>query len=722
MGEAFPVVSGSVQAAPMRDSTVDSSVRTRGVAVLLAIGLAALTVAAFWPALDARLTNWDDDVNITNNPHIVDINVRTLRWMFFSHLQGHYQPLTWLSYAVDYQLWGGTARGYHLSNILLHVATVIGFYVLARQLLVRSLSEAGRLRGTAGWFAAAMAAAVFAVHPLRVESVAWATERRDVLSGACFVLSISLYVRSQASGGVRRALWYVGALAAFAPALLAKVMVVSLPAVLLVLDYFPLRRLHLRAWRVWLEKAPFFLLGFAASAMAVTAQSGASAMLSFEQYGLLPRMRQAVVSFGFYIYRTLAPVNLCTLYELRGPIPWSAPGFLAALGIVAVAAVLLFVGRRRVPAIIAACAAYALILVPVSGLFQNGPQIVADRYSYLSCMGFAVLIGGGWLMSTRRWRRAITGLAGAALVALAALTHELSRSWKDDLSLWTRVVQLDPASCTGRLNLGTALADLGRHEAALALYEGVIEARPDQARTYYAYGNSLLAMGRIDQALRAYRTATGLQPDYADAYNNLGNALLQSGNPGGAEQAYNDALRARPGYAKAHYNYARLLVGQGRVEDALQHLRAAVERAPAFAEARTELAFALAETGAFLDAIAVLEAGTTIAPADPRITGALAMFLATAPDDSLRNGRRAIDLAQRAIDGSERPGPVLFGTLAAGYAEVGRFADAVKTIDVAIEIATDSGDVALLEEFHVQRARYASGLRFRAADGPVPAP
>lgn len=696
----------------------------RGVATVLAVALVALTFAAFWPTLDNDLTNWDDDVNIVANPHIRAISVENVRWMFFSHLQGHYQPLTWLSYAVDVRLWGGSAFGFHLTNLILHAATALAFYVLAHQLIMRGLPDDPAARGPAGWFAAAIAAGAFAVHPLRVESVAWATERRDVLSGLFFVLTIILYVHSRDPAARRAALWFVAALGVYVFALLSKVMVVSLPVVLLVLDFYPLRRLTSLvrvdggAVRVGLEKLPFFLLGFAASAMAVIAQSGASTMLPLDVYGPVGRLTQVVFGLGFYVFRTLVPVNLRTLYELLGPIDWREPRFLIPMGFVAVTTAALIIGRRRAPALLAAWVTYAVILVPVSGLFQNGPQIVADRYSYLSCMGFAVLVGGGWVMIGQRGRRRIAVGACLALMALAGLANDLSRSWKNSLTLWTRVAELDSGTCLGRLNLANSLAELGRHAEAIPLYQAVIQIRPNQARTHYACANSLLAMGRLDEAIAAYRAAVALRPNDADALNNLGNALWQHGDVEEAERMFESALSARPNYANAHYNLARLLTATGRRNEGLAHLRGALTSDPTFIDARTQLAFSLADAGRYADAIAVLDAGLSLTPRDARLAGALALFLATCPDGSLRDGSRAIELAAIASSADGGRDPVLLGTLAAAHAEIGKFDEAVRFAGQAARLATESGDVALGEEFRGQESRYARGLKYEAVANP----
>src|SRR5437667_5560541 len=372
---------------------------------LVPVLIALVTFAAFLPTLQNQIVNWDDDDNFLGNPHYRGLTWTHLRWMWTTHL-GHYIPLTWMTLGLDYLLWGMNPVGYHLTSLLLHAANAVVFYFLVRRLLTLALLPPPE-RGRALAVSAGFAALVFAVHPLRVESVAWATERRDVLSGLFYLLALLVYLRTcERSDGGRRAYW--GSVALFTCALLSKSMAVSLPVVLLILDVYPLRRLggSLGWWstparRVYLEKIPFGLLAGAGSAMAFLAISQIHNMAPLDKLGVPGRLALSAYSLGFYLWKTVAPVSLSHLYELRMLNPWATP-FLLSYGVVLAVTALALTLRHRVPGLPAAWIAYIVILLPVLGIFPNGPQIAADRYTHLAGLAWAIL---AWAALLSGWRR-----------------------------------------------------------------------------------------------------------------------------------------------------------------------------------------------------------------------------------------------------------------------------------------------------------------------------
>src|SRR5881628_574134 len=324
--------------------------------------------------------------------------------MWTTHL-GHYIPLTWMTLGLDYLLWGLNPVGYHLTSLLLHAANAVVFFFVVRRILTLALPSSER--GHALAVAAGFAALVFAIHPLRVESVAWVTERRDVLSGLFYLSAILIYLWA-CEGGARGRGWYWLSVAVFVLALLSKSMVVNLPVVLLILDVYPLRRLGgaLGWWseparRVYVEKIPFVLLAAAASAIAVMAQSSVHAAASLAQLSVPGRLAVSAYGLSFYLEKMVAPLNLSPLYELGTVNPWATP-FLLSYGVVLALTALALAFRHRLPGLPAAGLAYVVILLPVLGIFQNGPQIAADRYTYLAGMGWAIL-GGAALLAA--WRR-----------------------------------------------------------------------------------------------------------------------------------------------------------------------------------------------------------------------------------------------------------------------------------------------------------------------------
>src|SRR5438128_12526347 len=380
----------------------------------LPVLIALVTFVPFLPTLDNQFVNWDDDKNLLKNPHYRGLGWSQLRWMWTAFHLGHYIPLTWMTFGLDYLLWGMNPLGYHLTNLLLHAANAVVFFFVARRTLSLALPSPSE-RGHALAVSAGVAALVFAIHPLRVESVAWVTERRDVLSGLFYLLTILMYLRACERGARGRG-WYWLSVAVFVGALLSKSMVVNLPVVLVILDVYPLRRLggsigwrSEPARRVYVEKIPFVLLAAAASAIAVMAQSSVHAVASLAQLSVPGRVAISAYGLSFYLWKMVVPVNLSPVYELRPPVnPWATP-FLLSYGVVLALTAIALALRRRVPGLPAAWVAYIVVLLPVLGIFQSGPQIAADRYTYLAGLGWAILAGAGLLSCWRSSRRSKTG-------------------------------------------------------------------------------------------------------------------------------------------------------------------------------------------------------------------------------------------------------------------------------------------------------------------------
>ncbi|MGH9579426.1 MAG: hypothetical protein ACRD2R_00405, partial [Terriglobales bacterium] len=370
--------------------------------------VAMLTVAAFFPALQNGFVDWDDNTGLLNNLSYRGLGWEQLRWMFTTFHLGHYQPLTWVTFGLDYLVWGMDPFGYHLTNLLLHALNAVVFYFVALRLFSLSVSVSSgdfALRAASGF-----AALLFSIHPLRVESVAWATERRDVLSGLFFLLTLLCYLRAaKADSGAEHLKWLGVAVLAYVFSLLAKDVGMMLPSALKVLDVYPLMRFGAgggkwfgpEAQRIWWEKAPFAFLALVAAAVAIMAQS--VALKSFAVHDSAGRLAQALFGLGYYLRKTLLPVGLSPIYELPRPfIPWDWPYLASGLAVSAIAAGLIIL-RCRWPAGLAAGIYYAAMLAPVLGIAQSGSQLVADRYSYLSCLGWALLAGGGYLCLQRRW-------------------------------------------------------------------------------------------------------------------------------------------------------------------------------------------------------------------------------------------------------------------------------------------------------------------------------
>ena len=425
--------------------TISSSVRS----VVVPAVIAVVTLAVFAPVIGNGFVEWGDYGELVENPHYRGLGLSQLSWMFTTIHQGHYQPLTWLSFAVDYAVWGMRPAGYHLTSLVLHAACAVVVYLILLRLL-----------GPAAIVAAVSGALLFALHPLRVEAVAWATERRGPLSSLMALLAVLAYLR-----GAR---WW--SLAFFGLGLLAKEFVMTLPAVLVILDIYPLRR---KAWR---EKIPFFVLAAVGAGVAIASSAQSGVARSLADYDLLQRIAQCFYGLAFYLQKTLVPVGLSPIYSIPPDFdPFATRYVVSALIVIALTAGLV-AARRRFPAGLAAWAIFVVILSPVLGLVQTGNQLAADRYTYLAGVVVAVLIAAG----LARLDRGPLIVAVVAWITVASLLTRLQAAvWRDDETLWTHAVDVNPQCHISNHNLGTVMARQQRWDEAAAAYLRALETDPD---------------------------------------------------------------------------------------------------------------------------------------------------------------------------------------------------------------------------------------------------
>jgi hypothetical protein len=530
-------------------------------------GLVVLVGVCFLPALGAEFVVWDDDLNLTDNPRYRGLSPAHLRWMLGTTLGGHYQPLTWLTFALDHRVWGMAALGYHLTNVALHAANAVLVYLLARVLLAR----AGVADAASRALGAAVGALVFAVHPLRVESVAWVSERRDVLSGFWYLLALLAYVRMTAADtGARR--WRLASFGCFVLSLLAKAWGMTFPVVLLILDVYPLARVRRHGWRRMLtEKALYAVPAAAAVAMAWRAQSSVEEMRSLVEHGLGARLAQAAYGLCFYLWKTLVPTGLSPLYLLDPGMRPTEPRYLVAIGLVVAATMAAIASRRRWPWLLAAWSLYVVVVSPVLGLAQTGPQLVADRYTYLACLPWAVLVAAAAARCAERGgARRVLAVAALVVAILGVSTFHQARLWHDSLRLWNHVLRLDPRSYVAYTNRAFVRGDPA---AAIADYTEAIRLNPRYHPAYFNRGELRHARGDVAGAVADYTTVIGLRPGDARAYNNRGWARQALGDWEGAVADYAHALELA-GPAWEH----RTLV-EGNLRRARRHL-ASRARAP----------------------------------------------------------------------------------------------------------------------------------------------
>ncbi len=477
-----------------------------------------LTLVAFLPLLgNGFIRNWDDNLNFLDNPHYRGLGPTQLRWMFITFHAGHYMPLTWLTLGLDYCLWGLHPAGYHLTSLLLHTATALAFYFLALRLLQVALPPA--TTPVALRWGAALAALVFAVHPLRVESVASATERRDVLSGLFYVLALLCYVKAATTTPAGPATrlhprWYGLSLICFAAGLLSKSIVVTLPVTLLVLDVYPLRRLGGPAgWRTprpWLEKLPFFALSAAAVVVAFLALLTLDNMRSLTDLGIGPRIFLSVYGLAFYLSKTAMPIGLSPLYPLSVTITWWD------FAVVILATLLAVLMRRQWPAFTAVWLVYAITVAPVLGIFHNGPQAAADRYSYLACLGWALLIGAAGAR-TWAWARVLRTALCVAIIALAVLTWQQASVWRSAVTLWSHAASLGSGGRAAHANLAAALEADGRSGEAIPHLLEAMRLSAKKAPWHVRLGRLYARSGDDSAAARHFAEALAEEPGFAEA-------------------------------------------------------------------------------------------------------------------------------------------------------------------------------------------------------------
>ena len=570
------------------------------------IFLAAITFVVFGQTLRYEFINFDDDVYVYDNAQICQrLSLSGIEWAFGHSVEFNWHPLTMLSYMLDYQLYGLKAGGYHFTNVLLHGAAAILLFLVLRKM-------------TAALWRSAFVAALFAIHPLRVESVAWVAERKDVLSGVFFMLSLGAYVWYVRDP--RRWFRYLAVVFFFALGLMSKPILVTLPFVLLLLDYWPLNRfsatgngpkLTYVASRLILEKIPLFALAAAVCLVTFVTQEKIIAPLPFSL-----RASNASVSCATYLWQMVYPRNLAAYYPLKeqGLPLWEV--VLSLLVLVLISA-LAFRWRRRRPWLLVGWLWYLGMLVPVIGLVSSGLRAHADRYTYLPQIGLYLIIAWaatGLVAGRRHGRLLVGGLAFAVVVALILCARSQVSYWRNSELLWTHTLACTSANVIAHNNLGNALFQKGNVDEAFVHYQKALQINPDYAEAHVNLGNALFKKGNVDEAFVHYQKALQINPDYAEAHVNLGNALLLRGNVDEAIVHYQKALHIEPDYATAHDNLGYALLQKGNVDEAIDHFQKALRINPEYAKAHNSLGNALLQKGNVDEAIVHYQKALHIEP------------------------------------------------------------------------------------------------------------
>jgi hypothetical protein len=556
---------------------------------LIPLALALVTFLVFLPALWNGFVAWDDQVNLYENEKYRGLTWTQIRWMFSTFLMGHWIPLTWLTFGLDYVLWGMNPAGYHLTSLVLFAANAAALYFVALRLLRLTT---GFVEGTLR-FSAIATTLFFTIHPLRAESVGWATERRDVLSGLFFLLTVLVYLKAHDARGTHKRWLLAGAVGMYALALVSKASVMVLPAVLVVLDIYPLRRLG-GCWQgwvgsaaraVWLEKIPFLVLGIAGGIVTYYAQNVNMFITPLERYSLSARPAMVFYSLWFYLEKTVVPQGLSPLYELPARVSLLDRQFLfPAIAVTAITTAVVALWRRW-PAGLAVWAYYAIALGPVIGIVHSGHQLTNDRYSYLPGFGFALVIGAvagavvqAAAVGTLRPAlvRALAGLGVVWFCSLSYLSAQQVQIWRDTETLWRYSLESDPNCSICHGNLGVYLSNNGQLGLAKTEFERALELRPDNKKVHQHLGYTLAMLEDFPRAFEHFQLFFARYPNDVQGLNNYGAALLNARRPGEALQHLQRAVKIKPGDVLSRVNLGYAYADLQRPAEALAAFREAV--------------------------------------------------------------------------------------------------------------------------------------------------
>jgi Flp pilus assembly protein TadD len=561
-------------------------------AALVAVSLGLLTIALFWPSGQFDFVSLDDNVYVTANP-MVQRGVTTdgLRWAFTNFDSGTWHPLTWVSHMLDCELYGLKAGGHHWTNILIHAGgTVLLFLALN--------AMTGFLWGSG------LVAAFFAFHPLHVESVAWVAERKDVLSGFFWFATMGVYDLYVKKPRVSR---YLLVLVCLTLGLLSKPMLVTLPIVLLFLDYWPLRRhenpvtlfdASVRSYpsflkacpRLIAEKIPLFFLSLAAGILALIGQQRIGAIQTMEVFPFQERFTNALVSYVWYIWKMILPLDLAVYYPHAGLPPfWK---WMGALVILVVVTTLVLRWARTRPYLLVGWLWYLVTLLPVIGLIQIGAQAMADRYTYIALVGlFIMVVWGGYdAAGEQKYPRvALAVFFPVVIIALMVSTTRQLSYWRDSQTLYGHALAVTKGNYLVHNNLGNELAGAGEMDEALVHYLEAVRIYPDYADGHYNLANAFAGIGQDDQAIRHYLEAIRIMPDHEKAHYNLGITLARRGNLDKAMACFSETLRINPNSFDARYNLGSALAAKGKYNEAIVHFVEILRLEPGATQVRVRL-------------------------------------------------------------------------------------------------------------------------------------
>jgi len=709
--------------------------------VLICLFLAGVTLILYWPLTTHDFVSYDDGIYIVDNPHVnTGLSGPNIAWAFQSGYAGNWHPLTWISHMLDVQWFGLRPGWHHFVNVLFHSANAVLLFLLLNSM-------------TGAIWRSAFVAALFAWHPLHVESVAWASERKDVLSAFFFMLTLMAYVRyvssAEGRGGELKSeiqtsksesnpkfetrngkISYILALVLFGLGLLSKPMLVTAPFLLLLIDVWPLQRVtsiegrgegplearnskfEVRRFVALIcEKLPFFALSIASCVATFIAQKRGGAVVPLKMLSFIERLENAIVAYALYLLKTVWPAKLSILYPLRADVPIAA--VIISVGVLlAVTAWAVWRGRSS-PHLAVGWFWYLGMLVPVIGLVQVGMQQRADRYTYLPLIGVFIMAAWEvpiWIRSGYR-TKVFAATAGLILVACLAIASRQIRYWQNSETLFGRAAQVTKNNYIALSNHGQALFKQGRVEEAIAEYEKAIalDSTLDAARL--GLGEALMQQGKLDEAIVQFTKVLELNPENSAARLQLGVLRGRQGRYDEAVAALSEVLRQNPNDPGAHNNLGNVLTFQGKNEEAVRHFEKAVQISPGHASAHNNLALAYKKLGRTGDAIAEYREAIRLNSEQIEAINNLAWTLATDPNPQFRNGAEAVQLATRACELTRYQHPLTLATIAAAYAESGHFDEAVSFAEQALQLA--GGTSPLSGRIQAMLVSFRSGQPYR---------
>ena len=671
---------------------------------LLAGLLLLITLIAYIPAIQGGFV-WDDNRYLTENQTLKSLQGLKKIWVNPNSTPQYY-PLVFSTFWLEYRLWGLRPTGYHLVNVLLHALSTLLLY---RLLLYLNLPGA--------W----LAAAVFALHPVQVESVAWVTERKNVLSGFFYFASAFCLFRFFGIAGERKEKsglwWYCAGLLLFACALLSKTVTCTLPAAMLLVLWW--KRDRLRGREV-AALAPFFALGLLMGLATVWLEQQQVGAIGPEwSLSLGERFLIAGRALWFYLGKLIWPAELIFNYprwQVDASVWWQ---YIYPAGVMFVVLLLWIIRHRVGPGPLVGFLFFCGTLFPALGFFDVYPfrySYVADHFQYLASVGLIALLVGVLATAASKlpeWPQKITSSLGLiVLLLLGGQTWHQGYVYRDIETLWNDTLEKNPASWMAHNNLGILLTEQGKLKEGIDHYSAALRIKPDHAKAHYNLGNALASQGRLEEAIDHYSEALRIKPDYASAHNNLAVALEKQGKLQEAIDHFYQVLQLTPDQAEPHYNLAVVLAENGRIDEAIDQYDEALRIEPNNTMAHVQLALVWLTQKRTDKAIEHYKTALSLSPDSTLLLNNLAWILATQQNSNFRDGARAVQLAEKACKLSGYKDAVLLDTLAAAYAEAGRFHEALETAQKGVELALAKGRAQLAEDIRSRMQLYKAGKPF----------